>query len=99
MKNWKDYLKVIWRLWKFLYSPQYRAAVQAVEAVARDKSIRNLGETEGVVSFCPRCGQRPQNDVRHDEAFEIAFGILEPKQRTLRMHFALELALWLRKGA
>lgn len=89
------YLKLLFRLWPFLASPTYRAAQDAVGHVARDAPLQQLGQSEGKVSYCPRCGQRPDHDVRHDEAFEIVCNHLEKKATDRDIHFAVELAVWL----
>lgn len=88
--------KLIFRIWGVMLSKNYRKAKTAVEAVAADKNLKALGNAEGTVSYCPRCGQRPDRDVRHDEAFERAFGTLAPQRRLGDLHFVIELAVWLR---
>ncbi len=91
-----DFLKLVFRIWGFMLSKNYRKAKDAVEKVAADKGLKALGNAEGIVSYCPRCGQRPDRDVRHDEAFERAFGDLAPIARNGDLHFAIDLACWLR---
>lgn len=92
------YLKVLFWLWWFMASRTYRAAQQAAKKVAEDAAMQRLGQAEGQVSYCPRCGQRPDHDVRHDEAFELAFNSLKKRATDGDIHFAVELAVWLGKG-
>ena len=91
-----DFIKFLWRILKLIKSKEYGLAKSAVEVIAADKGLRNLGELESTISYCPRCGQKPDRDVRHDAAFELAFGEVKPKARTRDLHLILELANWLR---
>lgn len=93
----RRYFDILWLLWDMLRSPTFSAAESAVTQVAKDQKIRVLGQKEGKTSFCPRCGQSTQRDVRHDEAFEMAFGAIPPDGRICDLHFAIELACWLRR--
>ncbi len=77
-------------------SDVYRKACDAVEQVRRDRGLHGFADREGAPSYCPRCGQRPWGDVRHDEAFQIAHENLPVNKRSRSLNFALELALWLR---
>lgn len=90
------FIKLLFRLYSLTHSALYKKAEAAVKQVGADSGLRQLGNKEGQVSYCPRCGQRPDRDVRHDEAFERAFGGIEPSSRLKDMHFAVELANWLR---
>jgi len=91
------YLKIVWKLWKFMYSEVFLKAQSAMEAISEDRGLRHMGELEGKGSYCPRCGQRPDHDIRHDAAFELAYGALAVKQRKRDLHFAVELAYWLKR--
>jgi len=91
-----DFIKFLWQVRKLINSKEYRLAKSAVEVIATDKGLRNLGELESTISYCPRCGQKPDRDVRHDAAFFLAYGELLPKARTRDLHFILELANYLR---
>ena len=92
-----SYLKLLLRLYSFMRSANYRRAEAAVTVIAADRGLRNLGEIECSTSYCSKCGQKPDRDIRHDSAFELAFGDTKPKARTRDLHFSLELANWLRK--
>lgn len=91
MKRFKLLLKMSY----FMSGYVYRQAALAVEEVSKNVPAQILGEKEGMTSYCPRCGQRPTHDVRHDEAFEIAFGKIDPPRRSKDLHFAIELSRWL----
>lgn len=92
------YLKLLLHLWLFMSSHVYGEASDAVKQVSKDFAMQTLGQKEGRISFCPRCGQRPGYDVRHDEAFEIAFSALKGRVSDRELHFAIELVFWLGKG-
>jgi len=91
-----DHIRFLFRIFKFMRSPTYAAARKAMLRVAGDRRIQILGNKEGMTSYCPRCGQSPQRDVRHDEAFEMAYGFLDAPDRKHDLHFAIELSYWLR---
>lgn len=74
----------------------YKSALLAVKEIGKNIPAQKLGENEGMPTFCPRCGQIPMRDVRHDEAFELAFEKLNPPRRSCDLHFGIELARWLR---
>lgn len=90
-------LQILLKIHRLMLSQLFFRAKEAVNTIAQNGSLCELGQKEGQVSYCPRCGQRPEYDVRHDEAFEFAHGRLAPRDRSLELHFAIELATWVKK--
>lgn len=88
-------LRLIFKIWYFMSGYVYKSAALAVAEVEKNVPAQEMGEKEGMTSYCPRCGQRPTHDVRHDEAFELAFAKLSPARRSCELNFAIELARWL----
>lgn len=95
-KRVKNIVAVGRRMHSFMDTDTFKQAQLAVQMISENGKLRTLGEKEGQISFCPRCGQRPDQDVRHDEAFELAFGKLPPTARSKDLHFAVELARWIK---
>lgn len=63
---------MIMRLWKLIKSPVWMAAWRAVQHTESNDAIQAAAEREDMITYCPRCGQRPVNDRRMDEARELA---------------------------
>lgn len=89
-------MKLFFKISYFMASYVYMVAELAVAETEKNVAIQQLGEKEGMASFCPRCGQQPVHDLRHDDAFELAFPRIAKNKRGKDLHFAIELANWLR---
>ena len=89
------WLRHIWLLLKLIRSVPSELFVKAVTVardIERDKRIRPFIESQGGnISFCPRCGQRPDADYRHEQAFERIHATL-PTYKSSDIHTAIELA-------
>jgi hypothetical protein len=60
------------RLWTLIKSPVWTAAWRAVAHTEFNDAIQAAAEREDMITYCPRCGLRPQGDRRMDEAREMA---------------------------
>lgn len=88
------------RLAPLLFSETWLSASWAVLTVIRDKKLNNQSDIESKVSFCPRCGQCPQDDRRLEEARELAIFRLNQKKEPFKLrdlNLSLEWHLWRRK--
>ena len=81
MKKWL----ALWRL--------YNHAKQAVRQVAGTKALQLAAQSDPVLSFCPSCGQRPQDDRRKDETRALLYSI-EPDAKRVDVDMVLSLAYW-----
>jgi hypothetical protein len=86
------------RLMILRFSKLWEAAERAVTEVEKDDTLQQAASLEARTSFCPRCGQRGQNDRRFEEAREIVYREIHPATvRSIDVDLALTYAYWRKK--
>ena len=76
----------------------WKASDEAVLEVAQDLKLQHATALQGNVSYCPRCGQRPDGDRRFEEARELLFSKIPINTvRRVDADFCLAFAYWRRK--
>ena len=85
-----------WTLFRFVRRPLYQTAKAAVQSTSANRVLNEAALSESEVSFCPRCGQRPQDDRRKEEARLLVYAT-HPNAKRADVDFSLSLAYWLRK--
>lgn len=89
------FLRFCWRLWHLRDSLVWTTAEQAVKAVMNDRALNAAAQAEAHISFCPRCGQRPDGDRRMEEAREMVMTALNGLEVNRRdVDFALAFHYW-----
>ena len=83
--------KLIHRLFPPVSRKLMQHAMSIVKAIEADVRFKGVVTREGNIAFCPRCGQLPQSDYRHEQAFE-AIALKFPSARRSDIHLAIELA-------
>lgn len=85
------------RLWRLYRSPVWEAAKRAVNHVESDNQMQLAAEREDMITYCPRCGQRPTDDRRMEEARQLAMVELVTRGLTPRksdLDYALAWHAW-----
>ena len=88
--------KLAWKLWRLTKEPNARiwpAAVQCVKMIQESTPLQEAAKVETAISFCPYCGQRPQDDRRKDEARKLLVAMF-PNEKRRTIDTVLSLAYW-----
>jgi hypothetical protein len=89
---WKLW-SLIWKLWSLRKEALWPAALLCVQRVKENSPLQAAAKTEATISFCPQCGQRPQDDRRKDEARQLLVA-LYPNEKRRTIDTVLSLAYW-----
>lgn len=85
--------KCVWSVWNLTKGSIWPAALQCVRAVKERMELQRAAQVEPNISFCPFCGQRPQDDRRKDEARQLLVA-MRPNERRRTIDAVLSLAYW-----
>ena len=94
MRRLKLFLKLCRLVW-FTF-PLWREAVKVVKEISQHTALQSAAVVEPNISFCPMCGQRPQDDRRKDEA-RSRLVAKSPNERRSSIDAVLSLAHWAAK--
>jgi hypothetical protein len=97
MKKVIQDLRALLCAWRIIRSPAFGLVMRNIVRVEADGALQKFAAREGKISYCPRCGQIPQRDLRHEEVFEAATsaGYSGPAHV---LNAAIELAILARRG-